>query len=401
MNYRLVAELSRAIDQDAFDPALFPAAAAQAERFLMSVIDCAEPAQAAMDIMLDGHMPGGAAERQCKQALCFMQASTLTAPTQNTGKIIDAFDDFSDQHKFEIQSMLKIFSGAQLGDMRDLIKKLESRQILGVVTFCDVSVTAMVYDCIAHDDLEAYLAMIGAEGRNDPWSQRYGNLANFEQAPDTRIHQACILEEDDLKNLFVERIKKLRRAVESPTDFRSAHRRYSPDNAPKLLPAGQGLQSSILPNLGAQLYLTDYFADSLRKDMFVCTRLFFERDEYLMIEADDGWDHIDAITDAFIRAGVTPQYLMTHGVLGEDQDTQPPTLERALTQLGEMSPENARFYSGVYRAYLKDFDRSTLIDNCVTDGARQAMYTLTRDTTFLLAASSQAKDSIFASDLGL
>ncbi|AXH59577.1 hypothetical protein [Pseudomonas amygdali] len=398
MNYKLVADLSRALDQDAFNPARFPAAAAEADRFLVGVLVNDDPVQAAIDLMLMGHMRGGEAERQCKRTLIFMLASTFTAPTENTKEIIDVFDDFLDNNRFEIQACLKVFADHHLGDMRKLIKQLTPRQILGTVTFCGVSIAAMTYDCIAHDDLEAYLAVLRAHGRKDQWSSRYADLANFPLDPESRIHQACVVNPRDL---FVERIRNLRRDVEIPAEQRSFHRRFAPDSAPKLRPGGQGLPSKIEADLGPQLYLTDYFAESLQQDMFVCTELFFKLNEFLYIEATDGWNHIDAVTEAFLRAGVTPQYLMTHGVMGKYEETPPVTLEQALTHLGELSPENVRFYSAAYRAYLKDFDHTAVLDNCTTDGARMAMYTLTRDTAFLVRSSNRAKDDVFASDLGL
>lgn len=398
MNYKLVSDLSRALEQNAFDPALFPAAAAESDRFLVGVLKSNDPVQSAMDRMLMGHMRGGEAERQCKRTLIFMLASTFTAPTENTKEIVDVFDDFIDDNKFEIQASLKVFADHHMGDMRNLIKQLKPRQVLGTVTFCEVSIAAMTYDCIAHDDLEAYLAVLRAHGRKDQWSLRYADLANFPLAPESSIHQAC---SPIPKDLFVERMKNLRRDVVTPAEHRSFHRRFAPDSAPKLRPGGQGLQSQIEADLGPQLYLTDYFAESVQQDMFVCTRLFFKLDEFLYVDAADGWSHIDAVTQAFLRAGVTPQYLMTHGVIGEDEETPPVTLEQALTHLGELSPENVRFYSVAYRAYLKDFDHTAVLNNCTTDGARMAMYTLTRDTAFLQRASNRAKDNALASDLGL
>jgi len=81
MSHKLAADLSRTIGQETFDPALFPAAAAESDRFLVGLLKSDDPVQSALDFMLMGHMRGGEAERQYKRALIFMLASTFTAPT--------------------------------------------------------------------------------------------------------------------------------------------------------------------------------------------------------------------------------------------------------------------------------------------------------------------------------
>ena len=401
MNHNLVTDLFHAHEEDDLDPALFPAAALQSEKILAGFADSEDAPQAFINSMDIGFALQAQAVRFFERMLGFMLAMTYAAPSKKTAIIIEAYEEFIDQDKWKIQSILKIFSLKKLGNMRELVKCLGKDQVLEATTFCDVSFTAMIYDCIAHDDLEAFTILSQVTEIQDPWQQKYGDLANFPLAPESRIHQHLIKDDNDLRNLFLARILNVRKDVEQQSFMRVAHQRFAAGSPPTLLASGQGYESRIKADLGPQLYQADAFVPTLQTDLLRCTQAFFAVKDDLNIEAPDGWDHIDAISQAFMTAGATPEFLITHGVMGEAEDAPPTSLEIALHKLGSMSPENLRFYSTVYRAYLKDFDHQALADACNTDEALQALYSLTRDKSFLKRVSDKARDSSFATDLGL
>lgn len=401
MNITSVTRLFHAREKGAFEPDLFLEAAEQAEDFLLGIAPSDTNASEALYYLSGMHKSPGQTEQYFNKLLTFMVATTFAKPTEYTSTIIETYRGFMLAHRWEILDCLKGFAEYGIGSKLDLISNLEADDIRFVLSLFSYSINNTIQDCIARDDLRAFMAIIPIAPNAGEWMHKYGYLSEFPLAPESAIHQHLIETDQDLKNLFLNRITHLRQDVGRDAESRYTHDRFETAHGKPSPPVWDAYHPTVNSDLGANLYLTDGFAESLSKDSYRCAKEFFGPLLENKVAGVEGLNHIAAITQVFIDAGLSPTFLLTRGVGGRNESSPLFSLDQVLDMLGVLKDKNLDFLAPVCQAYFRDFDTKTLAAHCKTDEAYLALYRLTRDKTFLSKGGSRVRDVALASDLGL
>lgn len=401
MDLKSVTHLFHAREKGAFEPDLFPEAVEQAEDFLIDMAHSDTDGSEALRCLLGARKSQGQSEQYFKKLLTFMLATTFANPTDNARILIEGYRGFMLTHRWNILDCLKGFAEHGIGSKLGLIKKLKGDDLRFVLSLFSYPITGTIHECIAHDDLKAFQSVITIAPSSSEWMQKYGYLSEFPLAPESRVHKHLIETDQDLKNLFLSRITHLRQDVGQDAESRLAHERFESTLGESIPPVWDAYHSPVRADLGARLYLSDGFAESLRRDAFRCAKGFFGPTLGLRVAGADGLNHISSITHAFIDAGLSPRFILTYGMGGALEGKPLFSLEQVLGKLGELKDANLEFYAPVCQAYFKDFEKKTLSEHCKTDDACLALYRMTRDKAFLSKAGSRVRDEALASDLGL
>lgn len=396
------------IDRD-----LFAAAAQKIEICLMSFIDEDDPVvdllyavfQDSEDQGLEtffGYPVSSGDERdEHKKLVTFMLATAMSAPTQNLPRIFSAYMLFINDMKYQLKDTFAAYGTNKLGDMRSLIRLANPDHLKRLLQLCCVSTASALIDAISNDDMESYSRVWAVYTHTDEWQEKFGMLALFPVQPDTTVHKALIVTEQDQKDLFLARILALRLNVENAFWNGISHLRNPDPNTNTLFPNYQDAWPLCAPDHEELFYTQPGFAQGIQQDTLRCIQGFFTPKKVLNIRAHDGWDHIDRITQAFLDAGVSAQHLLTYGLCRENMGAPLVSLQYAIGRMGMLNKEDLRFYRVAFQALLSDFDTKTLLGHCATDESKRALYEVTRDKDVLRLAGDRARDGALASDLGL
>jgi len=395
------------------DRELFATAAPAVEKCLMNFVDQEDPAEDLLYMIFQDSEDFGVEdffgcsvdigqERQEHQKLLlFMLATAMSAPTQNLTRIFDAYMLFINDHTFQMKDTFQVYADNQLGDIRSLIRLAEPSKIKHMLRLTDVSAITALVDAVANDDLKAYNRLWNVVDHADDWHNKFGTLALFPIDSDSKIHKALIHSDQDRKDLFLAKVFALRKEVENDFTNACCYLRNKDASAPTLFPNHRNCWTAISPTHEPLFYTQKAFAEGIAQDMHRCVRGFFTPKKKLEIRAHEGWDHIDAITQAYLDAGVSAQYLLTHGLCGESEGAPLVSMQQAMGRLGMLDKESLRFYGTTFKALFKDFDTKTLLGYCATDESRQALYAVTQDKDILNLVGDRVRDAMFGSDLGL
>lgn len=396
------------IDRD-----IFAAAAQKIEICLMSFIDEEDPLEDLLhEVFQDSEDKGlenffgypvriGYERDELKKLVAFMLATTMSVPNQNLPKIFSAYMLFINDMKYQLKDTFRVYGRNKLGNMRSLIRLANTDHLKQMLQICCVSTAGALIDAIANDDMEAYKRAWGAYTHTDEWKEKFGTLASFPVEPDTAVHKALIVTDEDKKDLFLARIFALRHDVEN--FFCNGINNYrNPDpSTSTLFPNYENSWPICAPDHEQLFYAQQGFALGIQQDTLRCIQGFFAPKKVLEIRAHDGWDHIDRITQAFLDAGVSAQHILTYGLCREKQGAPLVSMQHAIGRLGMLNKEDLRFYRVAFQALFRDFDTKTLLSYCATDESRQALYAVTLDKDILSLAGDRVRDGAFASDLGL
>lgn len=408
-----ITELYQQTHDGTIDRSAFSIAAHENEAYLMAFLGHTEPDEAILhQIFRDSLAVGakkfygydvvaGGQRELTKKFLVFMLATALAAPTKNLNRIFNAYMLFINDHQFQFRDTFEKYSDHQLGDVRALVKLADPNHLKRILRLVNVSFSGALVDVISNDDLDAYSKLWSVYDCADEVEEKFGKLALFPIDPERDIHQALIVTEQDQKNLFLCKIFNLRNQVEKGFLNASRFLRNPDPSTPTLFPGGAPIVLPNNPENQPLFYREPSFSLGVQQDTFRCVQGFFTPSDSLDVRDNHGWEHIDGITQAFLDAGVSAQYILTYGLCREFQGDPLISLQKAMGHLSMLNKPNLRFYSAAYRAFFKDFDTKTLLNNCATDASREALYAITRDKDVLRLAGPRARDGAFASDLGL
>ncbi|AXH59579.1 hypothetical protein [Pseudomonas amygdali] len=336
-----------------------------------------------------------------KKLVAFMLATTMSAPTQNLPRIFSAYMLFINDMKYQLKGTFEAYGKNKIGDMRSLIRLANPDHLKRMMQISCVSNAGALIDAIANDDMEAYNRAWAVYTHADEWKEKFGMLALFPIEPDTAVHKALIVTDQDKKDLFLARIFALRHDVENTFCNGINYSRNPDPSRSTLFPNYENAWPICAPNHEQPFYMQPGFALGVQQDTTRCIQGFFAPKRVLEIRAHDGWDHIDRITQAFLDAGVSAQHLLTYGLCRENQGAPLVSMQHAIGRLGMCNKEDLRFYRAAFQALFRDFDTKTLLGYCATDESRRALYEVTRDKDVLRLAGDRARDGALASDLGL
>lgn len=396
------------IDRD-----LFAAAAQKIEICLMSFIGEKDPVvdllhevfQDSEDQGLEtffGYPVSSGDERdEHKKLVAFMLATAMSAPTPNLPRIFSAYMLFINDMKYQLKGTFEVYGKNKIGDMRSLIRLANQDHLKRMLLICCVSTAGALIDSIANDDMAAYNRAWDAYTHTDEWKEKFGMLALFPVEPDSSVHKALIVTDQDKKDLFLARIFALRHDVENFFCNGINYSRNPDPSRSTLFPNYENSWPICAPDHEQPFYTQPGFAQGIQKDTLRCIQGFFAPKKVLDIRAHDGWDHIDRITQAFLDAGVSAQHLLTYGLCRENMGAPLVSLQHAIGRMGMLNKEDLRFYRVAFLALFRDFDTKTLLGHCATDESKRALYEVTRDKDVLRLAGDRAREGALASDLGL
>lgn len=338
--------------------------------------------------------------------LNLMLANAIVTPSENTSRILKEFDPFIRPRISEIRRETQFFARGGLSDIRSALAFVEPEQIGMVLKLTGMSSSDAITVAIAWDDsnllhkLLEYRLIKSPPGKvEDPWERVYPLLAKFSIDPKTRISQAMEEAGKSTDEVVLSKLRNMRGQLEMGLVQTNTFLRISE------VPAGLAITPTshgfIHEGIGESLfYLQPAFAELLGRRPYDAVTTFF------LCNPPDDFDEgclplEDAIGQAFMDAGVSAHYIITHGIIGYTEDQPLAPLARILRALGRLKKEQIHYYSAVHKAYFSEFDAQTLVRNCSSDQDLLALHQVTRNKDVLRLAGHGARDALFGSDLGL
>lgn len=345
----------------------------------------------------------GSSNGDSGRRLMFALSAALCAPSEATGKIIEAYQGYIDENYWQVQQWTgRLCDKIQPHHPVDILVAIDSLASTDLYettrSLYDVSMTDIRWDACAWDNLKVFQGTLPKTGNE---MAIFRALAMFTVDTTAAIHQAFVKTEEDEINLFRYRLERIRTQLGTVYNNGYASSREFGEKRPTLCSEmicliGKPAMSDTVP-----IHKERGFSDSLKRDLEHCIQQFFEnRGEGLYI-ATENWTYVDEITQAFLDAGVSPEMILAHGAWKTDTGAHNRPLGSALNHFGQMDANNQRFYACLFKAYLAKFEVSEIIRDCNSPEALAAVYQVTGDKAFLQAGGDKVREKVMGADLGL
>ena len=142
------------------------------------------------------------------------------------------------------------------------------------------------------------------------------------------------------------------------------------------------------------------FAQCLMTDPGRYIKMFFQPLSAFSTQEVDQ-EAMAEITQAFLKAGVSPVQLITLGPCGWFEDMTSVSLYEALNALEHMVEHNHKFFSAAYAAYLSDFTPREILAECAKPEISRIAYQMTGNKALLQAGNDTVRAAVMGADLGL
>ena len=338
--------------------------------------------------------------------LYFAMSMALCIPSERTGKLIPQYKDYVEEESFMISSIITHLNASlDENNKVDVLRAFSALQdwryyqtarVAYVVELSEVRLAA-----VAADNVEVFKSTLTGE---HPKRDRYLSmeaLASFPEKQDSAIHTALIHDEQREKDLFLQRIKKLRQQYLGEYSEDWGWLRPTLGSGVVLQPYGVNTLAIATTSDIPPAHLDTQFTLKLEADkQRLVESFFYVQSSYLEEHSKDIQGFLEA-AKAFMAAGVSGAYIIDHAVVGKAEDTPPAPLMEALEAFGRMNAINQSIFAPVYTDYLSQFTDREIITQCDSDSALAAVYGLTRNKAFLLESRGSAIDQCLGSDLGL
>ncbi|AXH59570.1 hypothetical protein [Pseudomonas amygdali] len=333
-------------------------------------------------------------------ALCF--------PSEHTGRVFSAYRRHIDQEMPNIQFWMTTMnavlnSNGQAIDI-DVVKGLRqaSPETIEIASNAyGVDRADIILDAIAWDDLKLFELAI-TDREDSARHMGLSALAKFDPAPDSKIHQALIVSDEDEKDFFFYQAQEVRARLFEDYFGGSNYARPTGDRWATLLPNGV-VTLAVSASDDQSFYKRSDFKERLMKEPERIIKSFFL---HLNTVSDNGMQAA-SITQAFLDAGIPASYLVEHGPCApklaqlEDYVEEDMSLKKALSRFESMSIDGQDFYTTLYTQYLKEFTTQQIIELCDTPESLASAYRLTGDRVFLQAGDESTRSIVMSQDLGL
>ncbi|AXH59563.1 hypothetical protein [Pseudomonas amygdali] len=330
----------------------------------------------------------------------------LCIPSEKTGTLIPRYSTYIENESFALGSIIaelnKCLPPHGKVDVLRAISALPGREYYQAARLAYmVSMTEIRNAALVEDNLEVFKNTLTGEAPKRDMNLAMEALASFPENQSSEIHQALIHDDQGGKDLFFQRVKRLRQKYLGEYTEEWGWLRPAPGSAAILQP----YESPALPiatfNEIPPAHLDPQFSIRLGDDkQRLVDSFFYVQSAYLEEHDKDVQGFLEA-AKAFMAAGVSGAYIIDHAVVGKAEGSPPATLMEALEAFGRMNPINQAIFAPVYTDYLSQFTDREIIAQCESDGALAAVYGLTRKKAFLLESRGSAIDRCLSSDLGL
>lgn len=380
-----------------FCPDVIPDSAKLAEEWLMGFVGEDHPEKAAFESL------ASLGDIENESRLRFFFSLAFCVPSTNTSTIIKAFAGYLRPESWRIGAWID----KQTKDLGPHFKidVLRAFEDLPKIKFhdiaCDIYKVTQKEVClaaIATDNLKVFRSAMPAYS-NDATEEALKYIAKFPLDKSRVIYKDYVLRYMDEYNLVLSKVNRLYEQMLNDfidgIDFQ-----YWDQSSPALIPK-LGLQLKA-PDLGQYpaVHKTPEFSKALNEDPTPLVLAFFMFRQNSMLIKSENHKFIAELTAEFRAAGVSPEQIITQGVLGKTRDTTT-SLFSALDMLGCMTQEHQLFYKSVYLPYLNEFSFDQIAKACPNDKSLFAVYNITGNKAFLQAGNDQVRSLAMGSDLGL
>ena len=339
------------------------------------------------------------------EELMFSLGMALCIPSDHTGAIINSFYPFLKDNTFDTANYVRQLATHADGEIE--VDVLRAISLVNDRRLCDLTcklygstVDDIRLHAVAWDDLEAFNLTLSDHEPSARYQAAYA-LARFPVAPETQIHRHLSFLETFKLDFPYYRSGVLRSQLEGEYSSGVDFVRFEGARRATLRPDGRDDLERAKPGQFKGLHEEPGFALQLADNMEEIAHEFFEvkRDECRI--NPESWRHVDEITRAFMTAGADANTLIALGPCDEEDLGTPPSLNEALSALGELSIDWQRFYQEMYRAYLSGFDPAEVVASCENDETLAAVYRVTGNKAYLQAGNSSVRSMAISADLGL
>ena len=373
------------------------------EHWLLDHSSAPTPFKSALSGLRSNGIDEAAARLSCAIAMC------LCGSTPGGGEVFNIFREYIELNLRDLTNLVAdmhvhLVFHEVVPDIRMIFQGLNPEAFKLALKVYDVEPQDIIKDAIAWDDLDL---VIKASDKNEKKARfiAFNQLAGFPISPLSRVHQALVVTSDDEKDLFHEQVSNLKIDLAYNLDDTGLLARPVGARRSTLTLRGRSLLEKADAPDNRPIHQHPEFKNRLNRDLERNAHAFF-RHTMAEMKGEENGPYADEITQAFLDAGVPPAYLIANGPchpkFGQSSGSIVDFgLSNALREFSSMGAVTKRFYSTVFRAYIKDFTCEQILEACNQPQTLAAAYRLTGDKNLLQAANDQIRTMVMGEDLGL
>lgn len=329
----------------------------------------------------------------------------LCIPSQATGTLFERYDFDIGQRSFEIGSLVTEINkclpdNGKVDVLRafDALPGREYYQSARQAYMCDMTDVRM--DAVAHDNLKVFKNTLDGDDAVFAAKTAMGALTSFLEKPESAIHQALVHDEQGEKDYFHHQVLKLRQFYLGDYVEQTGWLRAEPGETATLQPFHDSTLKLATFDEITPAHKHPQLAQKLEVDKYRLASKFFYVTEFFLEDVKNIEGFHEA-TRAFMEAGLTSRYILTHALAKRAEDEPQVSLKEALARLGTLNATNQAIYAPVFQDFLGQFTEQQILDACESDETLAGVFKLTRNKAFLLGSRGSAIDQCLSSDLGL
>ncbi|MBD8089144.1 hypothetical protein IFT48_04050 [Pseudomonas fluorescens] len=335
----------------------------------------------------------------------FAMSMALCNPSPETGLLLDRYRKFIAANGHDIGTNVSALSNLNEKhspiDLMSIFRNIPADLYEVATKGYRIALGDLRHNAVAWDDLDVFtksLDSLPSRGLH----QSYIALSSFPIDPNSKIHQAVMTTPDAQASLLLYQLEAMRGQL---TDFSSftngvSYERCTDDMGITLKP-GKGL---LLNRINIEATTAPHhrpdFAALVMKDPAGHIKQFFEPiGQRTLSEVNQ--EAATGVTEAFLRAGIDPIKIITHGPCKLNAGISPVSLHEALNKLVYLEENDLSLYHAAYKAFLGQFTASEIIEQCSTAANARSAYLVTGNKALLQEGSDQVRSLVMGADLGL
>lgn len=333
----------------------------------------------------------------------FAMATALCNPSDNTSFLIGRFKRQLESDGYyiskEVIAYSELMEPKQPLDLMGVFRKLPKELYTPAARGYRIDIGCLVANAVAWDDLEVFNKCIEGQSQRSR-GDGFIPLSSFPVDPATEIHRHMMTQTQAEHDFLYHRLEAIRDQITSGYSGGMLYLRCSGDEHITLKPGHAVLLDRPGIDDAVPAHQEPSFAQCLMADPERYIKMFFQPLSVLSaLEVDQ--EAMAEITQAFLKAGVSPVQLITLGPCGWFEEMTPVSLYEALNALGPMVEHNQKFFSAAYTAYLSDFTPKEILAECAKPEIARIAYQMTGNKALLQAGNDNVRAAVMGADLGL